>query len=44
MSKRRSEILTEKNMLIFIVVLALVYIALWTLYFLGYFPDADRYQ
>jgi hypothetical protein len=39
---RWSQLSAERKPILLNVVLALVYIILWTLYFLGFFPVADK--
>jgi hypothetical protein len=41
---RRLKISGEAKMIFLVAVLMLVYIILWTFYFLGFFPEADKYR
>ena len=42
--RRRPRLSTETKLIIFMVVMALIYITLWALYFLGFFPGVDKAQ
>lgn len=34
--------LTTRKLVIFIIVMLVIYVTLWTLYFLGYFPEVNK--